>query len=92
MSAFPLDDSLPESCIWTSPRQAADAVILKCQQKHGFQSEQDFWDEFSHIYAEAETTVRPEQRLAFTTEVDGHLVRMGLAAWSIVREGLINMR
>lgn len=69
---------------WTSPRLAADAVVARCRQAHGFQAEGEFWNEFGRIYAEAETTVEPGQRFAFATEVDGRLARMGLAPWSLV--------
>lgn len=83
MKTSPLDDSLPHSHAWTNPRLAADDVLARCRQAHGFPAEQEFWERFRRIYAEAETTVRPEQRFAFATEVDGRLARMGLAPWSI---------
>lgn len=84
MNTSPLDDSLPHLPAWIHPRLAADAVVAKCRQALGFQAEQDFWVEFGRIYADAETTVRPEQRFAFATEVDGRLARMGLAPWSLM--------
>src|SRR5690554_1418765 len=73
MKTSPVDESLPPSRDWTTPRVAADGVVEKCRQAHGFQAEQDFWTGFRHIYEEAEARVQPEQRFAFATEVDGRL-------------------
>jgi len=84
MKTSPVDESLPPSRDWTTPRVAADGVVEKCRQAHGFQAEQDFWTGFRHIYEEAEARVQPEQRFAFATEVDGRLARMGLTPWSIM--------
>ncbi|MGO1718580.1 MAG: hypothetical protein ACTHZI_00095 [Luteimonas sp.] len=88
MNTSPVDDSVPLPAGWTAPRLAADDVVARCRQAHGFQADRDFWREFSRIYTEAETTVEPAQRFAFATEVDGRLARMGLAPWSIMsRQG-----
>lgn|SRR5690625_2168768 len=80
----PNDDSLPHSTAWMHPRLAADAVVARCRQTRGFQAEHDFWIDFARIYTEVENTVRPEQRFAFSTEVDERLAQMGLATWSIM--------
>lgn len=87
MKASPLDDSLPLPPRWTAPRHAADGVVEKCLQTHGFQAEHDFWTAFRRIYEEAETRVEPGQRFAFATEVDARLARMGLAPWSLMSRG-----
>ena len=84
MNISPVDDSAPLLAEWTTPRLAADGVVAKCRQVNGFQADQDFWSEFRRIYAEAETSVPPAQRLAFAAEVDGRLAGMGLVPWSIM--------
>ena len=73
--------SIPEP--WLDADQATEQVMSECLRGSCFGPEAEFWAAFAITYAWVEAKVDPSQRFAFATRVDGRLVEMGLAPWSI---------
>ena len=70
---------------WLDADQAVDHLVAQCMRDSGFAPEADFWAAFATRFARVQARVVPEQRFAFATRLDGRLVEMGLAPWSIAR-------
>ena len=74
----------PQPAGFLDPAEAADLVMSLCMRGPCFGPEKAFWEGFARIYAQVRDQVDPERHFAFATRVDGRLVEMGLAPWSIM--------
>jgi len=82
LPAPPVPTSDPKA--WLDADQATEQVMSECLRGPCFGPEAEFWASFAATYAWVEARVAPDQRFAFATRVDGRLVEMGLAPWSIM--------